>query len=812
MLFCILIPIIIGVGFGVYYSIARTIPSLAELKQSPESQGARIYADDDTQIGEIKTSQGVFVKLKDISPHMINAVIAVEDASFWRHGGIDYLAIMRAVAVDIVKGHLKEGGSTITQQLAKNTLLTPEKTFKRKIKELILARRIEHSMSKEEILETYLNKVYLGSGAYGVQMAAHAYFGKDAKYLTLPEAALIAGLLKAPSSFSPFNDLERARARQQTVLLRMEEEGLISRRQRTEAEQYPVSLSSKIAEGNEYAYFVDYVKTILVREYGEEAVMRGGMKVYTTMDRHMQRAAQAAIRNGLRSFDKRRGWRGALGHKDLAAPERKGDAVKPSIVFKNPLPGDILRGTVMRVDEGVATVHTEPVTGKLYEKDAQWAQAVLDPQKQRTVQRGKVKLRDLLKPGDIIEVAVRVNDGARVEFSLEQPPDVQSALVAMEPDTGYVRALVGGSDYSKSQFNRAINASRQVGSAFKPIIYSSAMESGSFTPASIIVDEELKYNNPDGSVWSPKNFDGKYHGPTRLREALTHSRNVVTVKLVEAVGIGRVLDTAARMGVRTAMPRDLTIALGSLSLTPLELATVYDVLANGGMKVEPTAIKFVRDRSDNMMPLPKPEPAEALDPQSAYLVGSMMRDVVQFGTGGAAKALGRPVAGKTGTTNDFKDAWFVGFTTEMLATVWVGFDELKPLGSAETGATGGGAAAPIWVEFMKNVPSRGKSPEFDVPEGIVTRLIDPETGKLATKWTEGAYTDYFKEGTEPKESAKTPWNTHERENIVTPSSSSKQQQVSAIANAASSKQGGPPTPPAPPAPKAPPAPPTPPRR
>lgn len=775
LLFCVLLPVVIGVALGGYIAFSRTVPSIAELRQSPDVQGAKIFADDDALIGEIKISQGVFVKLRDISPHMINSVIAVEDANFWHHGGIDYMAILRAALKDVIKGHLKEGGSTITQQLAKNTFLSAEKTFKRKLRELILARRIEKSLSKEEILEFYLNKVYLGAGAYGVQMAAQAYFGRNARDLTLPEAALIAGLLKAPSSFSPFNDIERARARQKTVLLRMEEEGMISRRQRVEAEQTPVPLAPKESAGGEYNYFIDYVKDILLREYGDEMVYRGGLRVYTAMDRRLQTSAQAAVRTGLRGLDKRRGWRGPISHRDVADPSSitPADKVNNSLVFKSPVQGDILRGTVLRVDEGVATIKADVLTGRLYEKDALWAQAVYDPDAHRTVQGPKLRLRDLLKPGDVIEVMVKYIDGGRVEFSLEQEPLAQAALVAMEPETGYVRALVGGSGFAKSPFNRAINASRQVGSAFKPIVYASAMESGSFTPASIIVDEEIRYRNPDGSVWSPKNFDGKYHGPTRLRDALTHSRNVVTVKLVEAVGIGRVLDTAARIGVKSELPRNLTIALGSLSMTPLELTSVYNVIANTGLRVGPVAIKYVKDRSGNVMPLPKTEPEQVLDPQSAYLTASMMRDVVLYGTGGAARALGRPVAGKTGTTNDFKDAWFVGFTTEMTAAVWVGFDEMKPLGSAETGATGGGAAAPIWVSFMKDVPSRGRSVEFDAPEGIVTRTVDPETGKLATKWSEGAYTEYFREGTEPRESATSIWNVKERENLLAPATVSK---------------------------------------
>jgi penicillin-binding protein 1A len=738
--------IIVGTFAGGYLAISRGIPSIEEMKQYRPVAGTKIYADDDVLIGELKVEKGVFVPINKIPEHMINSVIAVEDSRFWKHKGIDYLAIARAVIKDILYVGLKEGGSTITQQLAKVMFLTPEKTLKRKLREAALAIKIEKSLDKKEILELYLNKIYFGHGAYGVEMASMIYFGKSVKDITLPEAALIAGLIKAPSLYSPYNDLTKAKERQRIVLLRMEEEGLIKRSEKDNALRQPVYLSSmrKGIEANNY--FTEYIRRYLEERYGEETVYKEGLKVYTTLDRRAQILAAKALQEGLREFDKRRGWRGPLEHKiDIdIEKEMKSKEITTSVVTT---PGYNASGLVLKVSNTEALIKTRGIMGKLSIGDAKWASNVIGPKKGTGKVLKDFKLTQILKPGDVVKVSIKSIRGNDVRLSLEQEPGVEGALVALEPDTGFIRAIIGGYDFVKSDFNRALYAKRQPGSAFKPIIYAAALNHG-FTPASTIVDEPVTYKGGPKGEWSPENYDHKFYGPTRLREALTYSRNVVTVKLVEALGVNNVIDFARTIGIQGDMPADLTLALGSLSISPFDLALCYNVFASNGMKVKPIAIKYITDSKGRVLENNEPEAEEVISPQTAFLITSMMEDVVKNGTGWRAKALGRPVAGKTGTTNEYKDAWFVGYTPDLVSAVWVGFDDMKPLGHQETGAR---AASPIWVSFMKNFLS-GEIEDFTVPEGIVSYTIDSATGLLSKDESMGVK-EYFKEGTEPKKYA-----------------------------------------------------------
>jgi penicillin-binding protein 1A len=738
--------IILGTSAGSYLAISRGIPSIEDLKQYNPATGTRIYADDDALIGELKAEKGIFVPLNKVPEHMINAVIAVEDSRFWRHRGIDYLAIARAVMKDILYVGLKEGGSTITQQLAKVIFLTPEKTFKRKLREAALAIKIEKNLDKNEILELYLNKIYFGHGAYGVEMASRTYFGKSVTDITLSEAALIAGLIKAPSLYSPYNDLTKAKERQQTVLSRMEEEGFIKRSEKDSAVRQPIFLSSirKGMEANNY--FIEYVRKYLEEKYGVETVYKQGLKVYTTLDRKAQLSAAKALQEGIRELDKRRGWRGPLDRKPDVDIEKEMNSreITTSVVTN---PGDSASGLVLKVSDREALIKTKGIIGKLLIEDAKWASNIIDSKKGTGKFLKDFKLTQILKPGDIIKVSIRSIRGKNVRLVLEQEPDAEGALVALEPDTGYLRAIVGGYDFVKSEFNRAIYAKRQPGSAFKPIIYAAALDHG-FTPASIIVDEPVTYPGGPKGEWSPENYDHKFYGPTRLREALTYSRNVVTVKLLESVGVNKVIDFARTIGVPGDMPQDLTLALGSLSISPLDLALCYSVFASNGMKITPIAIKYITDSKGRVLESNEPEAEEVISPQTAFLITSMMEDVVRNGTGWKAKELGRPVAGKTGTTNDFRDAWFVGYTPNLVSVAWVGFDDMRTLGPQETGAR---AASPIWVYFMKDFLN-GEIEEFPVPEGIVSYTIDPATGLLSRDESAGI-TEYFKEGTEPKKIA-----------------------------------------------------------
>ncbi len=740
----VLSSILIGGIAGGYAAVARGIPSIDELKHYQASGGTKIYADDDVLIGELKAEKGIFLSINNMPKQMINAIVAVEDSRFFKHKGVDYIAIARAIVKDIIHVSLKEGGSTLTQQLAKVVFLSSEKTIKRKLLEAALAFKIEKSLSKQEILELYLNKVYFGHGAYGIEMAARTYFGKSARQLTLAEAAMLAGLVKAPTTYSPFNDLTRAKERQNIVLSRMEEEGYITKQERESAYSHPLYLASlkKGMEAN--SYFVEYIRKYLEEKYGEEAVYKTGLKAYTTLNRAMQLSAVNAMQNGLREVDKRRGWRGAIEtKKDVDLEKELKTRDMSTTVMNNP--GDIYTGLVLKVTAQEAVIKTRGLLGKLSIRDAQWASRTLS-------KSGSVKvlkdfsLNQILHPGDIVRVSIRSIQKNSVTLALEQEPEVEGALVAVEPYTGFIRAMVGGYDFARSDFNRAIMAKRQPGSSFKPIIYAAAMDHG-FTPASIIVDEPVNYAGGPKGDWTPENYDHKNYGPTRLREALTYSRNVVTIRLADAIGMDALLGFARTVGVSAELPRNLSIALGSFSMTPLEMAMTYNVFASNGMKSKPISLKYVTDTKGRILETNEPEPEQVISPQTAFLITSMMEDVVRYGTGWRARALGRPVAAKTGTTNDYKDAWFVGYTSNLVTSVWVGFDNAKTLGSQETG---GKAAAPIWTMFMSSA-ARGESEGFQPPEGIVSLFIDPKTGLLSKD--DSGLKEYFKEGTQPNQYA-----------------------------------------------------------
>lgn len=741
VVFLLIISVITGVSAGGYFAFAKGIPSIAELKQYKPTPGTKIYADDDTLIGELKVEKGVFVPLNRMPKHLIDAVIAVEDSRFWNHKGIDYIAIGRAVLKDILHAGLKEGGSTITQQLAKVVFLTPEKTFKRKVREVSLAIKMEKNLDKKEILELYLNKIYFGHGAYGVEMASHVYFGKSAGELTLPEAAMIAALIKAPSTYSPYNNLTKSKERQETVLLRMEEEGYIKKSEREKAAKQPLYLSTLRRGMEANNYFIEYVRKYLEEKYGEETVYKGGLKVYTTLDRVMQAAAQKALQEGLRELDKRRGWRGPVEHKkdiDVKKEMESRDVHSAAIGGGD----DITSGLVLKMSKTEAVIKTRGIIGKLSIADAQWASTLLDSKTKKTTTIKEFNLTKILRPGDIVKVKIKGAKGKEVSLALEQEPEVEGAVVAIEQRTGFIRTIIGGYDYTKSEFNRAIYAKRQPGSAFKPIIYAAAMDNG-FTPASMINDEPVTYKGGPKGEWTPENYDRKHYGPTRLREALTYSRNVVTVKLVDAVGVDKVIKFSRSIGLEGDIPYNLSIALGSLSVTPLELCAGYSVFANNGLRINPIAVKYITDSKGKILESNEPEEMQVISNQTAFLITSMMQDVINYGTGWRIKALGKPAAGKTGTTNDYRDAWFVGYTTGITASVWVGFDDMRPLGSQETGAR---AASPIWLNFMKSASNTAESSDFSVPEGIVTYPIDPSTGLLSK---EGLLKEYFKDGTQP---------------------------------------------------------------
>jgi len=744
-----------GLSAGSYIALIKGIPQIEEIKDYKPIVGTKIYADDDTLIGEFKVEKGIYVPLKNIPEHLIRAVIAVEDSRFWTHKGIDYLAIMRATMKDILALRIKEGGSTITQQLTKLVFLSPEKTLQRKLREMMLAYRLEKNLTKEEILELYLNRIYLGHSAYGVEMASRTYFDKSVSQLNLSESALLAGLIKAPSTYSPYNNLDKAKERQYIALKRMQEEGYITEKEVKEAYERPLYLSSLRYGYDAPNYFLEYLRGYLQEKYGVETVYKGGLKVYTTLQRRLQIAGIKAIQEGIRGIDKRQGFRGPVGHKDIKIKEElKREEPLPRVMMAT---GDLLTGVVLQVSQKEAMVKARGVIGKILLSDSLWASRIIDYKGKIIKEFRDLKLTNILKPGDIIKVRVKSLQGKEPYFLLEQEPLLEGALIAIEHSTGYIRVMIGGYDFHRSEFNRAVFARRQAGSAFKPIIYASAMDHG-FTPASIIIDEPVSYPADLTGLtdeWKPSNYDNEYWGATRLREALAYSRNIVTVKLLEKIGVRNVIEFSKNLGFEGPFPEDLTLALGSLSVTPLEMVSAFSVFANEGIKMKPIAIKYITNQNGEILEENKPEGTEVISPQTAFLSTSMLEDVVRYGTGWRARALQRPVAGKTGTTNEYRDAWFVGYTPQITAGVWVGFDDMRPLGHGETGAR---AASPIWVSFMRETLS---SPQeegieiegFPIPDEIVTVEIDPYTGLLATDKTE-KMTEFFKESMVPKKYSK----------------------------------------------------------
>lgn len=734
---------------GVIWHFSQDLPPLDLLQNYQPSLVTTVYADNHQPIGQFFIERRILTPLADIPKTLTQAVIATEDARFFEHPGLDYWGILRAAWTNLRHGGRKvEGASTITQQLARSLFLSAERSYDRKIRELILAYKMEAVSTKEQILETYLNQIYFGQGAYGVASAAQSYFGKDVKELTLAEAAFLAGLPKSPSRFSPFTAYERAKKRQEHVLSRMEEAGFITAAEREAAAAE--SLNFRRPGSEHFApYFVEYVRQLLVAKYGETMVYKGGLQVYTTLNLEMQKAADAAFRAGVRELDKRQGWRGPRRTVDVAALPAPSATVADA-----PLKvGDVSEGVVLKAGKDHYVVQVGSVQGKLLFDDMVWAKRQLkgpDPGVDFVIHP---HVKQLLKPGDVIEVGVKkvAKDGLYV--TLEQTPLVEGGLIAMDPRSGAIRAMVGGYDFTRSEYNRAVQAHRQPGSAFKPIIYATAMSQG-MSPASQILDAPVVYEQEeDDKIWKPENYGRKFHGMVSLRDALAHSHNLATVRLLDKVGVRNVIEFARTVGVISPLPADLSLGLGSSSVGLMELTSVYGVFLNKGSRTEPFAIKVAKDSTGKTLETTEPEPHEVISKETAYLITNMMEDVVQRGTGQAAKVLGRPIAGKTGTTNDYINAWFIGGTPNLVAGVYVGFDDRRSLGESETGAR---AALPIWIAFMKEALNQLPVVPFEIPEGVTFVKVDPATGLLeAEQEAEGqpGMVEMFAKGSEPTQAA-----------------------------------------------------------
>jgi len=762
-----LLLLIFGGLLFFYYS--HRLPDFSPLKGGNLNAYSIIYSEEDEVIGKFLMDNRIPISYEQIPKPLVNAFIAAEDADFFKHKGVDYKGILRAMFKNFLAGRIVQGGSTITQQVTKTFFLTPKRSLARKLKEVAYAFGLEQNLSKEEILTLYLNNIYLGNGAYGVEAAADSYFNKRVEQLNLAEVAMMAGLVKAPSRYSPVNNLKRAKDRQAYVLTRMTELGFVSQEQKEKTLQIPLKIQSReSAYFSKAPYFTEFIRHQVERKYGKEKLYQEGLRIYTTLNLSFQKTAQKSVEAGLRELDKREGFRGPSQtlppHEVKELPNKRKGTVPP-------LPQkEIFEGVILSKEDSKKsyTVWVEDRKGILPYSEMSWA---LNIKPTATYKPQKVKTPgDLLNPGDV--VYVRVKESSKKEqalrLSLEQEPIVQGALLCLDPRTGFVRAMVGGRDFGESQFNRAISARRQPGSAFKPLIYAAALEKG-YTPSTIIMDSPVEYSDPDGGTyWAPKNYDEDFMGPITFRNALAHSRNVVTVKILEDIGVGYALPFIKKLGIESSIKRDLSIALGTSGVSMMELTSAFAVFANGGERIKPIFIKKIvtmkgevleentpyiemeeKEEEEETAKTPPPASKEqAISPQNAFIMTHLLQGVVQHGTGQRAKVLGRPVAGKTGTSSDYSDAWFIGYTPSLLTGVWVGFDDKTSLGKKETGAR---AALPIWINFMdqalRNTPLDTPKP----PQGITFIKVNIETGLPTNTDSPETITEAFIDSSIPRE-------------------------------------------------------------
>lgn len=751
--------IIVSGGFtitGIYFYLCEDLPQISSLADYRPPVITTVFSDDNIKIAEFYKERRVVVPLSDIPQVMIDAFIATEDARFLKHKGIDFFSIVRAFLRNIEAGTIVQGGSTITQQVTKSFFLTPERSYSRKIKEATLAYRIDKTFTKEEILFLYLNQIYLGHGAYGVEAASENYFGKPVKELNLAECSVLAGLPQAPSRYSPFRYPEKAKQRQIYVLNRMVAEGYITNIQATEAINAKLDIKPRRNWFiQETPFYTEHIRRYIEKKYGPDTLYREGLKIYTAVNIDMQKTARAEIEKGLKSLDKRQGYRGPLNHIAMEEIEVFSQEIQNELDKDPVTEGKIVTGVVISIDNinNTATVRIGNAQGIIKIADMRWARKP-DPE----VPYYECRIEhpgNALKIGDIIlsRIKGKAADSDIWGLALEQKPDVQAALLCIESETGLVKTMIGGLDFRESQFNRATQSRRQPGSAFKPIIYAAALDKG-YTPASMIIDSPIVFQDTERDfTWKPKNYGEKFYGPTLFRDALAKSRNVVTIKILMDIGIDYVIDYAKKLGITSKLSRDLSLALGSSGVSLLELVRAYSVFANSGYLVEPVFITKIVDRDGTIMEEIKPEKKKVIEESTAYIMTSLLESVVKHGTGHRVRALNRPAAGKTGTTNNLHDAWFVGYTPRYITGTWVGFDDANCLGTTETGSR---AASPIWLGFMKKILKDKPVRVFQMPEGVVFSKIDAETGLLPSAESKKTIFECFKDGTVPTEYTKKP--------------------------------------------------------
>ena len=712
-----------GLLVAVYAAwLFHDLPDASELADYRPATATRVYAGDGTLIGEFSDERRIYVPYEQVPEPVIQAFLAAEDRNFFNHGGIDVGGVGRAMFKNVFNaatGRRLEGGSTITQQVAKNVLLNNESSLNRKVKEAILANRLEATLTKQQILELYLNEIFLGYRSYGVAAAAYNYFGKSLSQLSSDEAAFLAALPKGPNNYHPKRHPGAAKGRRDWVLGEMNQSGWLTDEQTAAARARPL-ITQDAPRRAQYAdadFFVEEARRRAIAQFGKEEVNRGGYYMRTTLDPSLQSAARDALMKGLENYDRRHGWRGAWGTTDFsegwqeralaetAPPERR--AWRAAAVEE--VSGNSVRIRTAREDR----------TGTLLVDDAAWANA-----------------NRQLRRGDLIFV-----EPSGGQYALKQVPSVNGALVAIEPHSGRVLAMVGGYSYALSSFNRATQAERQPGSAFKPFVYATALE-GDYTPASIVLDAPISFaGGPNGGRWSPENYSREYYGPQSLRRGLELSRNVMTVRLAQAIGMRNVVDLSRKMGVADNLQPNLSVSLGAGETTPFKLTAAYAAFINGGRRIDPYLIEMVQDRNGETIfsadrrrcrdcerpftgqesPRLEQRGTQVIDPITAYQISSMLAGVVQRGTAASAASLGPWVGGKTGTTNEYRSAWFVGFSSDIVVGVFIGFDDNRPLGSGETGATG---PVPVFREFMEAALRERPARPFVRPKNAIFRTVN----------------------------------------------------------------------------------------
>ena len=768
----------LGVAAGLAFIIwdtSRDLPDYKQLALYEPPVMTRIHASDGSLIAEYAEERRLFVPVAQIPKRVIQAFISAEDKTYYTHGGLDWMGIasagIRFVQVKLTgKGQIV-GASTITQQVAKNFLLNKERSINRKLREALLVQRIEQAFTKDQIIELYLNEIFLGLNSYGVAAASLNYFGKSLDQLSLEEMAYLAALPKGPNNYHPFRQRERAIERRNWVLTQMFDNGYIGEQELKVARARPLEVNPRPFGAQLFAAesFAEEVRRELIGMFGKDKLDKGGLSVRTTLDPKLQIYARQALARGLIAFDRKRGYRGAVSKVDLQGDW--GALLKDQKVPPDVAPWRL--AVVLSVSETEAIVGLQPrinpdgsqaaerETASIPLELMAWARTYDDGSKLGP----QVKVAgDVLAPGDVIYAAPS-KDPAK--WHLVQMPDVEGALVAMDPHTGRVLSLVGGFSYGRSQFNRAVQALRQPGSSFKPIVYAAALDNG-YSPASVVLDAPIEFKMPDGKLWKPKNYQDKFFGPSTLRRGIEQSRNVMTVRLSDELGMVKIADLAQRLGIYDKLPMQLAMALGAGETTLLKMVTAYSMIDNGGKKINATLIDRIQDRYGRTVyrhdsracpackaatytpGMPEPElldeREQVMSPYTAYQITSMMEGVVQRGTGKKVLAVGKPVAGKTGTSNEEKDAWFIGYTPDLAVGVYVGYDNPKPMGKRRTG---GELAAPIVADFMRLALRDKPATPFRVPRAIELIPIDAKSGKRAIFGHEGVILEAFKPGDEP---------------------------------------------------------------